>query len=103
MQANANLVKERASYGNLEKQYQEKIAVQDQEIQGLRSRMQQSLEQNMRERSNMQSRLQQLERQAGDQTVVQKLSEENQKLKENVERNKYVEHLSLRFSHFIHS
>ncbi|XP_033735635.1 ribosome-binding protein 1-like isoform X13 [Pecten maximus] len=86
MQANACLSKEKAGYNTLEKQYQEKIAVQNSEIQALRSKMQHSIEQHMLERSSLQTRLQQLERQAGDQSLAQKLSEENKILKENLKR-----------------
>ncbi|XP_060068419.1 ribosome-binding protein 1-like [Ylistrum balloti] len=86
MHANACLSKEKAGYNSLEKQYQEKIAVQNSEIQALRSKMQHSIEQHMLERSTMQTRLQQLERQAGDQSLAQKLSEENKILKENLKR-----------------
>ena len=75
MQASASLNKEKANHTSLQKQYQDKIAVQNQEIQALRSKMQLSMDQHMSERTNMQSRMQQMEHQLGDKSVLHKLSE----------------------------
>ncbi|KAK3092583.1 hypothetical protein FSP39_004613 [Pinctada imbricata] len=81
----ADMVKEKARYTALETQYQEKIAAQTQEIQALHTKMRSSHDHNLIESSKLQAHIQQLESQIGG---GGRLKEENQVLKETIERMK---------------
>ncbi|XP_063429062.1 ribosome-binding protein 1-like isoform X6 [Mytilus trossulus] len=80
--------KDKARFASIEKQYQEKVAGKEQEFQALQLRMQTAINENMADRNKTQARIQQLERQCGDQSRYTQLVEENKKLKEQYERVK---------------
>ena len=80
--------REKTRFVALEKQYQDKVVGKDQEFQALQLRMQTAINENMADRNAMQARIQQLERQLGDQSRYSKLIEENKVLKEQYERIK---------------
>ncbi|XP_052105331.1 kinectin-like isoform X7 [Mytilus californianus] len=80
--------KDKARFAAIEKQYQDKVAGKEQEFQALQLRMQTAINENMADRNATQARIQQLERQCGDQSRYTQLIEENKKLKEQYERVK---------------
>lgn len=67
--------REKTRFVALEKQYQDKVVGKDQEFQALQLRMQTAINENMADRNAMQTRIQQLERQLGDQSRYSKLIE----------------------------
>ncbi|XP_078315273.1 uncharacterized protein LOC111131437 isoform X6 [Crassostrea virginica] len=93
--ANGNKIKEvrqelsheKSRYSTLERQYQEKIAAQTQEIQALHSRMQSTHDNHLIESSRMQAHINKLE-QSQNKGQLQQLMEENRKLKESYEKTK---------------
>ncbi|XP_071164242.1 ribosome-binding protein 1-like isoform X19 [Mytilus edulis] len=80
--------KDKARFASIERQYQEKVAGKEQEFQALQLRMQTAINENMADRNKTQARIQQLEKQCGDQSRYTQLVEENKKLKEQYERVK---------------
>eukprot|EP00105_Crassostrea_gigas_P039069 XP_019923217.1 PREDICTED: ribosome-binding protein 1 isoform X10 [Crassostrea gigas] len=81
------LVHEKTRYSSLERQFQEKIAAQTQEIQALHSRMQTTHDNHLIESSRMQAHINKLE-QSQNPAQMQQLKEENRKLKESYEKTK---------------
>ncbi|XP_056022390.1 ribosome-binding protein 1-like isoform X19 [Ostrea edulis] len=82
------LTHEKSRYASLERQYQEKIAAQTQEIQALHTRMQSTHESHLIESSRMQAHINQLEQKTQNKAQLQQVMEENRKLKESYEKTK---------------
>ncbi|XP_067680831.1 ribosome-binding protein 1-like isoform X2 [Haliotis asinina] len=78
-----DLSSEKAKFAALEKRYQEKLSLQEREIESLHARMQNTHQQHMRDSEALQSKVAQLET-AGDRSVIQKLQEEKKLLSETL-------------------
>ncbi|XP_071079647.1 ribosome-binding protein 1-like isoform X5 [Haliotis cracherodii] len=78
-----DLSSEKAKFATLEKRYQEKLSLQEREIESLHARMQNTHQQHMRDSEALQSKVAQLET-AGDRNVIQKLQEEKKILSETL-------------------
>jgi ribosome-binding protein 1 len=71
------LTHEKSRYAGLERQYQEKIGAQTQEIQALHTRMQSTHESHLIESSRMQAHINQLEQKTQNKGQLQQLMEVN--------------------------